>query len=264
MYFEPDLPIVFVILIGFVAGGLVGATGVGGAAFATPALVLGLGLPAPVAIATDAVFCAVIKLVGLGGHRREAKKTTPFGEHRRVFITLLLGSVPGALLGALTLRFVAAGPLSESVLRRLLGVLLIVAAGATLYRLFRRRESSATITQELNPILLGLSAAVLGFLVGLTSIGAGSLFLPLLLLTVAAPFRRLVALDLAQGLVLAVVVGGFHLSFGLVKFPLLALLIVGGVPGALAGARLHGVVSSRALVSATASLIALVGARLVF
>ena len=105
---------------------------------------------------------------------------------------------------------------------------------------------------------------MLGFLVGLTSIGAGCLFLPLFIAATRLPFGSVVAIDIAQGLILALVAGAMHFTMWRVDPTLLVALVMGGIPGVYLGAQLHKLVSARMLVSATASLIALIGLRLVF
>ncbi len=244
------------LLVGFVAGALVGSTGVGGAAFATPALVLGLGLPPSVAISTDAVFCAVIKLFGIKAHRSSLKGS--MAHLKRA----LFASIPGALLGVLAVAYLGRMEGGEQILRRSLGVLLIVAATLT-FRRSLKKGGHRNIGGTLPPAVFRPLNGVVGFLVGLTSIGAGSLFLPLLLAGIKASFATIVAIDIAQGFILALVVGAGHMAVGSVDFTLLLVLTIGGIPGIFFGAYLHRTVSPRALASTAASLIAVIGVRLV-
>lgn len=249
--------IIWAPLIGLIAGVLVGATGVGGACFATPAMVLGLGIPAPIAIATDALFAAMIKLFGLNAHRASLT------QGRSVLARSLLGSIPGAVCGVIALKYLSGVEGGEMILRRALGAILMIASGVTLHRVLKGGMDDRTRRVLLPMVFLTPMSFVLGFLVGLTSVGAGSLFLPLLLACVALPFRSIVAIDIAQGLTFALVCGSLHLFTGLVDPMLFVLLSVGGIPGVLLGARLHNFVGSRALVSGTASIIAIVGLRMV-
>ncbi len=239
-------------LIGLAAGLLVGATGVGGAAIATPALVLGLGVPVPLAIGSDVVFAAVVKIAGVGAHRGALAAERP------LLFRSLAGSLPGVVLGVLALRFLV----DDAALETALGALLIVAATATLWFAVvgRRVEAEFALPERALPFL----AAPFGFAVGLTGIGAGSLFLPLLLAASRArPFAGVVAADLLQGLLLATVAGALHLTVGRVDPWLVGALLLGGLPGVWLGARLHDFVASWALAGLAASAIGAAGLRLV-
>ena len=245
------------VVLGLVSGGLVGATGVGGAAVAAPVLVLGLGVPAPIAIATDAVFVAVVKIVGVRAHRSALAGAKP------LLLRVLVGAVPGAILGVFTLSFVAAQEGGNAVLERILGGLLVAAAVATLIRVWGGPplvDETPGVAWWLTPVSFAL-----GFLVGLTSIGAGSLFLPVLLYAAKGrPFREVVAVGLLQGLVLALVSGGLHLFVSDIDLSLLVALLFGGVIGVRYGARLHDFLSASVLTRATAGLVGLIGLRLLF
>ncbi|MEQ8279669.1 MAG: sulfite exporter TauE/SafE family protein [Deltaproteobacteria bacterium] len=241
-------------LIGLVTGLLVGATGVGGAALVTPALVLGLGVPVPVAVGSTALFGAVVKLGGVGAHR------TALVEERRLLLGSLTGSLPGVALGVFALRFL--GDRGDVGLEPILGVLLVVAAAATLASTFRPPASPLFFVP---PSALPFAAVPLGFAVGLTGIGAGSLFLPLLLAVARGrPFAGVVAADLAQGLVLATVAGALHLTVGRVDLTLVVALLLGGLPGVWLGARLHRVVAAEKLAGLAASFVGVAGLRLIF
>lgn len=242
------------VIIGALAGLLIGATGVGGAAFATPAMVLILGVSAPLAIATDALFVLAIKLVAVWAHRKELVSSRP------IFVRVLSGSLPGVGLGVLALGQLRGFEEGELLLKKALGVLLIMTATVSVGRaIWGGRDVVPFVPGWL---LLPVSL-ILGFFVGLTSIGAGSLFLPLLLASVAQPFRSVVALDLSLGLIMAVALAGLHLTFSTIDPQLLLGLVIGGVPGALFGARLHDYLGTKALISTAGGLVAVAGLRLV-
>ena len=246
----------FAPFVGLGAGILVGSSGVGGAALATPLLLL-LGVPAPIAIATDAAFCAVIKVLGIGAHRRAL--SGGFGQ----IGGMAIAAVVGALLGAVALGRLATVEGGEALLRRALGVALVAAAAVLAHRILRGGHAAEGVAWLPRPIAI-LLAGVLGFFIGLTSIGAGSLLLPLLFVSVRGRFDTIVGLGLALGLVVAITTGVAHLGAGNANPMLLFALVLGGAPGVFIGARLHRFVPAKALASTTATLIGAVGLRLVF
>ncbi len=252
--FGIDEPAIFP-LIGLLAGVLVGASGVGGAALATPLLIFA-GVPVAAAIATDAAFCAVIKMLGIGAHRQSLRGA--LGPIKG----MMLAALVGALAGVLALDHLAALSGGETIIRRGLGIALLLAAIVLGLRIARGPGSADGRALLPRPVAIAASG-ILGFLVGLTSIGAGSLFLPLLLMSVKARFDAIVGLGLALGLVLAITAGAAHLTAGNADPRLLVLLLAGGLPGVLAGARLHKIISPKTLASGTATVIAAVGLRLV-
>lgn len=241
-------------VIGFFGAALLSTSGVGGAALVTPLLVL-TGVPVPVAIATDAAWCAGIKVLSLGVHRKALARGV--GDIR----WLLVAAVIGTLIGVFFFRQLISIEGGEAVLKRALGFALMLVGSMLAFRAIRGPKEAHGVARVPRWAQLSI-AVVLGTVVGLTSIGAGSTFLPLLLFSVAAPFATIVALDLTLGLVLALVLGSAHLAAGLVDLGLLGGLALGGVPGVAIGALLHRHVQPKALASITATVVALIGFKL--
>lgn len=249
--FESQPLLMFVPLAGLAAGVLLGASGVGGAAVATPLLIF-LGVPLPAAIATDAAFVAIVKIFGLAAHGRAVQGTL-----RQVRGLLVAGAL-GSAVGVVALDRLADLDGGEAVLRRALGVALILAGVLLARRVVRGPNTSAG--EAILPKPVAVSAAFfVGLMVGMTSIGAGSLLVPLLFVSVRARFEAIVGLGLAVGLALALVAGGGHLFAGNVSLPVFGAMVAGGIPGVLIGAQLHTRVSAKAMASTTATLIAAVG-----
>src|SRR5690606_37387664 len=123
----------FLTLGGLFAGTVVGLTGLGGAAIVTPMLLLLFNIPAPVAVSTDVVSAAVMKPVGAGVH---IKRRTPYYP---VVLWLSLGSVPGVLLGTWLFSVIVGEEGGDTALRRMIGVVLLVAVVVTLLRLRLRK-----------------------------------------------------------------------------------------------------------------------------
>ena len=238
MDFDPGVTVAG-LLVGFV----VGLTGMGGGALMTPILVLLFRINPLAAVSSDIVAAVVMKPVGGGVHLRRGTVNL------HLVRWLALGSVPAAFCGVLVLRAIGAPEFGER-LKVLLGAVLLVAAGAIVAKgvlQARRREHGGepagvrTITvQPGRTLAIGVIG---GLVVGMTSVGSGSLMIVLLMLLYPAlSSKELVGTDLVQAipLVLSAAVG--HVLFGDLQLGLTASLLVGSVPGVYFGAR----VSSRA------------------
>ncbi len=226
-------------IYGVIVGMLIGLTGMGGGVLMTPLLVLGLGMPATVAVGTDLAYSTVTKLAGAWQHWRQGTVDM------RVVRALAIGSVPATLLAVLSLFFLhqVEGMEIDASLERFIGVMLAVAAALMLHKLWRSSQSQldpghgqlATFpTRRL--IAIG---AVGGFLVGMTSIGSGSLIIALLVMTISLAPEKLVGTDVAHAFVLVGVAALAHLLvLNDVDMALAGKLLVGSIPGVLIGSRL--------------------------
>ncbi len=85
-------------LIGFIIAVFIALTGVGAGTITTPLLILFLGVPAAMAVATGLLFSAAVKLVLVPA--QIARKQVSW----RVLGFMLLGGLPGVLLGSLVLE----------------------------------------------------------------------------------------------------------------------------------------------------------------
>lgn len=230
--------------MGLVVGMVVGLTGMGGGALMTPLLVLFFGVQPLAAVSSDLVAAVVMKPVGGGVHLKRG--TVNLGMVK----WLALGSVPSAFLGVLILRSFGDSDAIQNRIKTLLGVALFVAAAAMVVKslIDRSRDQAAAGVGAVEPVavrpLPTLAVGVVGgLIVGMTSVGSGSLMIVLLLaLYPQLTARQLVGTDLVQAipLVLSAAIG--HILFGDFVFGLTASLLLGSVPGVYLGAR----VSSRA------------------
>ena len=234
MDFDPGVTVAG-LLVGFV----VGLTGMGGGALMTPILVLLFRINPLAAVSSDIVAAVVMKPVGGGVHLRRGTVNL------HLVRWLALGSVPAAFCGVLVLRAIGAPEFGER-LKVLLGAVLLVAAGAIVAKglLQSRRPSSGGVHAiTVRPGRTVLIGVIGGLVVGMTSVGSGSVMIVLLMLLYPAlASNELVGTDLVQAipLVLSAAVG--HVLFGDLQLGLTASLLVGSVPGVYFGAR----VSSRA------------------
>jgi uncharacterized protein len=232
-----------VTVAGLLVGFVVGLTGMGGGALMTPILVLLFGINPLAAVSSDVVAAVVMKPVGGGVHLRRGTVNL------NLVRWLTIGSVPAAFTGVLVLRAIGAPEVADR-LKVLLGAVLLVAAGAIVVKgvlQARRRgdglESVGVHEINVRPGRTLLIGVIGGLVVGMTSVGSGSLVIVLLMLLYPAlSSNELVGTDLVQAipLVLSAAVG--HVLFGDLQLGLTVSLLVGSIPGVYFGAR----VSSRA------------------
>ena len=237
-----------VIVFGLGVGILIGLTGIGGGSLMTPLLVLFAGIPPVVAIGTDLAYGAVTKT--LGGWRHWRKGTVDLG----VSAWLAVGSVPGALVGVWLLDWLHAtyGKSFEPTLLVSIAVALIIVAITILGRaLFmpklvaRERHSVERTTRaKVSAVLIG---AILGLILGVTSVGSGALIGLALILVFQLTPHRVVGTDVFHAAILLWAAGLAHIVSGNVDFVLMATILIGSLPGVWLGAHLIDKVSANAL-----------------
>jgi uncharacterized protein len=233
----------YVAAAGLLVGFTVGLTGMGGGALMTPLLVLVFKVQPLAAVSSDLVAAVIMKPVGGGVHLRRG--TVNFALVR----WLMVGSVPAAFAGVLVLRQLGDGAVVQGHIKQVLGVALLLAASSIAAKalLQARRAALGTASAvrafQLRPLPTVVIGVVGGLVVGMTSVGSGSLMIVLLL--VLYPMLRsseLVGTDLVQAIPLVASAAAGHLLFGDFQVGLTASLLVGSIPGVYLGARL----SSRA------------------
>ncbi|WP_369132351.1 sulfite exporter TauE/SafE family protein [Modestobacter sp. I12A-02662] len=235
---------------GLLVGVVVGLTGMGGGALMTPILVFAFGVPPLAAVSSDVVASLFMKPVGGLVHLRHGTV------HVGMVLWLCVGSIPGAFGGVVLLRLLANGADVQSLLLTALGGVLILACAAMTGKAYlrlreraRRRSSGAATATEpelsaipvrrLPTVLVGL---VGGLVVGMTSVGAGSLMIVcLLLLYPSIRVGQLVGTDLLQAVPLVASASVGHILLGDFTLGLTGSILIGAVPGVWLGAR----VSSR-------------------
>ena len=242
------------VLIGLVVGTVVGLTSMGGGALLTPALVVLLRIPASVAIGSDVLIAATMKVFGAGAYALRGQVHWP------TVGRLAIGSVPGALLGVAVLNHLPR-VLVDVAVGRALGVVLLLAALATVHRVLRTPAppSDKPAPSLRCTVVIGL---VTGFLVATTSVGSGSILI--LVLAAFFPLRahQLVGTDLAHALLLLSAATIGHLASHRVDFTLAASVLAGAIPGVILGARLAGALPERALRTGLALILFGIGLRL--
>ncbi len=226
-------------IAGFLVGIVVGITGMGGGALMTPALIfLGVG-DAPTVVTADLTAAAVYKTGGAAVHWREGSPNL------RLAGWLMVGSVPMAFLGPHLATWLAPGADLDAFLKLCIGFALLFAAATYALRLYiqLRRVTSGRNPGESDPVIRPvptvLVGALGGLLVGITSVGSGSvIMIALLMLYPTLSAVKLVGTDLVQAvpLVLAAAISNI-IAHGL-DWGILIPLVIGSVPGTILGAKI--------------------------
>jgi uncharacterized membrane protein YfcA len=253
---------------GLLGGVAVGLTGIGGGALLTPMLVYVFNVPAGTAVGSDLLASLMMKPVSGIVHLRTGTVRLD------VVRWLAIGSVPGAIGGSMI-----AGSLSDDlrdrVITKCMGVALLLAAITMIVRAARaRHRRSQSVTERIDPTdriehsgptrrvataLLGLGG---GVLVGLTSVGSGSIMIVVLtMLYPSLTSSELVGTDLVQAIPLVAAAAFTHVFVGDVRLGLTASLLIGAIPGAYLGASMSSARTTRIVKPALVLLLIATGAR---
>jgi uncharacterized membrane protein YfcA len=235
----------YIVLGSAIVGLLVGMTGAGGGALMTPMLILLFSVKPSTAISSDLVAAVLMRPIGAGVHLRAGTVNL------RLVRWMVIGSVPSAFLGAYLLKLLGNAKSAQDNIEVVLGIALLVGAGAMVLRfvLDRRGGHDRTgLVRERAPrpgttVAIGV---VGGIIVGMTSVGSGSLMIVLLLF--AYPMigaKQLVGTDLTQAVPLTLAAALGAILFGHVEFGLTGSLILGSVPAVLIGSLLSSSVPDK-------------------
>jgi len=228
----------YIILGSAVVGFLVGMTGAGGGALMTPMLILLFGVQPSTAISSDLVAAVLMRPIGATVHLRQ--KTV----NLRLVGWMVLGSVPMAFLGAYLLHVMGHAKTAQSNIEVALGAALLVGACAMVLRYVLDRRSGqdrtgvvhAIVPRPLRTVAIGMIG---GIVVGMTSVGSGSLMIIMLLfLYPMLGANQLVGTDLTQAVPLTAAAALGALAFGHVQFGVTASLAIGSVPAVFVGSLL--------------------------
>lgn len=242
-------------LVGAFCTLLVGMTGCGGGSLMTPLLIL-CGQNPVAAVGTDLLYASLSK--GLFVWRYNQLRVI----HWRAVGLLCLGAVPVTLIISIILHFLPHHK-TNSIVLHFLGVMLLLSAFLMVNkkRLVAKIQNNALWFQKYNPVLTIISGGLLGISITLTSVGAGTIgvFLILMLYPWLSPLE-IVGTDLAQGIPITLVAGIGHLTVGDVNFPVLISLLAGSVPAAFLATFIAPRIPERILQLGMASVLCLLGA----
>ena len=217
-------------------------TGAGGGALMTPMLILLFGVKASTAISSDLVAAVVMRPFAAVVHLHKGTVNL------RLVGWMVTGSVPMAFVGSFLLHELGQSTTAEATVQRALGAALLMGAAAMVLRyLLDRRgdQPRREVVHEVSirPLASVATGMVGGLIVGMTSVGSGSLMIVLLLFlypTLGA--NQLVGTDLVQAVPLTGAAALGALAFGHIELSITTSLIIGSVPAVLVGSFL----SSRA------------------
>jgi hypothetical protein len=232
----------YIVLGSAVVGFLVGLTGAGGGALMTPMLILLFSVKPSTAISSDLVAAVFMRPFGAAVHM--SKKTVNF----RLVGWMVTGSVPMAFLGSYLLHLMGHAKTSQANIEKALGAALLIGAAAMVVRYFLDRKGGherKAIVHDLDvrPVPTILIGAVGGLIVGMTSVGSGSLMIVMLLfLYPMLGANQLVGTDLTQAVPLTVAAALGALAFGHIEFSVTTSIIIGSIPAVIVGS----FISSRA------------------
>jgi uncharacterized membrane protein YfcA len=229
-----------VALAGLLVGFVVGLTGMGGGALMTPILVLLFKIEPLAAVSSDIVASMIMKPIGGGVHFKRGSV------NKQLVKWLVMGSIPSAFLGVVLLKYLGTGVALQGLVKSALGVALLVVAFGLVARplLTRARKPGDSMmpiqVKKVPTLLIGIAG---GLIVGLTSVGSGSLMIIMLLMLYPSfKLSELVGTDLVQAVPLVASAALGHIFFGDFKLALTASILIGAIPGVFIGAQL----SSRA------------------
>jgi uncharacterized protein len=222
------------ILIGFSVGTMIGMTGVGGGVLLLPVLIFVLRVPPIVAVGSDALFNFITRIGSSYVH------LTRGTVKRKVVLSLAMGSVPGSILGVGLLKYLRSvyGSGVNAFITTAIGILLIIVPTLLIFQ--NQIEEHVSHRPPTMKSLIGMSAIGLlaGFLVGMTSVGSGSIIMMLLLVFYSFPPKMMVGADIVHGVLLTGVTSFLHFKLGNVDPYLVASLVIGSIPGGLFGSHL--------------------------
>jgi uncharacterized protein len=253
-------------LAGLVVGTFVGLSGVGGSAILAPVLILLLGVKPSIAIGTDLLYSVPTKILALALHARQ--KTVDWTVTRN----LLWGGIPGGLVGlgiyALLQRSIPDTAL-QPILRHAIGIAILIACvGAAILWFRRGRErtafnDTADLQTPLSAAMTVAIGAIVGILVSVTSVGSGSVTLPLLILVFPRVIlRRLIGSEIAFAAFLVPLAAAGHVGFGNANWPMVLALVIGSLPGVWLGSALCRITGDSWLRPVILGVLAFAGSRL--
>lgn len=248
-----------IILMGFFIGGLVGMTGVGGASLLTPILVI-WGIHPAIAIGTDFAYNSITKLFGAIQHIRQ--KTVNF----QIVKYLAMGSLPAAILANILFYNFFSGHKNEELIVLLLGYILVIVSIITLIQSFIITNSANHWKMKLlskKRHVTIIAGVIIGAIVGITSVGSGSLFALFILYFYNIKSSELVGTDITHAFLLVSIVGILMAGGGHINFSLVGNLLCGSIPGAIIGSKLTEKVPSNIMRILIVGIILISGVKLI-
>ncbi len=252
------------IIIGFLVGFVVGLTGVGGGSLMTPILVLGFSISPAIAVGTDLLYAAITKSTGIFVHH--ARNTIDWN----IVKLLSVGSIPATCLSIFILKHMLASGIDyEQLITTTLSFALILTSLVLLFKSQIQKLSQnerlsgiKALHRQLRKPLTIFSGALIGFLVTISSVGAGALGAAILFFLY--PRMRAISIvgtDLAHAVPITAIAGLGHAHLGTVDYLLLGSLLIGSIPGIYLGSNLGSYLPERIMRPALATMLFMIGIR---
>jgi uncharacterized protein len=222
-------------LVGFFVGTLIGMTGVGGGVLLLPILIFGLHVPAMRAVGSDALFNFVTKIGASAIHLRRGTV------RRKVVLALIIGSAPGSLVGVTFLHHLRKlhGDGVNHFITVAVGVLLICIPTFLFFQKKIEDRAAGKAPTMKSFAWMTLIGLVAGFLVGITSVGSGSIVMMMLLLFYSFQPKVMVGTDIVHALLLTGVTSFLQFKINNnIDIRLVGALLLGSIPGGLLGSYL--------------------------
>jgi uncharacterized protein len=221
-----------IFLIGFIVGVLIGITGVGGASILTPALIF-FGIQPTIAIGTDFLYNFVTKGTAMFQHIKQKTVNLELVKY------VAIGSLPAAILMNILFYFLLVDIYDESLILPILGFVLVTTSMLSLTQIYSSKQTNSWKEKPIGDkrkalIIIG---AIIGAVVGLTSIGAGSLFAIIILYLFNLKSPELVGSDITHAFLLSFVTTLLMASYGKIDYLLALNLLFGSIPGTIIGSK---------------------------
>lgn len=227
-----------------------------------PILILMFHVQAKYAVGSDLAYASIAKAFGSIQHKLAGNVDLP------LVWKLCIGSIPASLIGVWLLHFIDKhnGKEAESLITHLIGVALVMVALVLIVRSVPKVEAWFDAFQPVQPKHSMVSAALVGivggFLVGLTSVGAGTLFGVAMILIFGLRSKRMVGTDIFHGCILSGVAAAGHVVAGDVDYALVGSLLVGAIPGVLIGGFASTLMPEKAIRPTIGTVLLLTGVRI--
>lgn len=269
-------------LVGLLIGFLVGLTGMGGGSLLAPIMILFFRIPPVWAVGTDIAYSTVTKALGSVVHFRQKNV------NYKVALWLACGSVPATLLSVGLVQYIHKhyGAVVNGVILHALGFTLVLVAVMLVLKPFIMRyfdqkrletqkqealigEVRSTSRSKLwekwyRPVVTALVGAVVGFLVGLTSVGSGTLIIvSLAFLFPKLTSKELVGTDIFQAFMLLASGAIAYIIGGTINWPIVGLLLIGSLPGVYLGSKSSKFIPERFMRPMLATVLAVSGLKLI-
>ena len=269
-------------LVGLLIGFLVGLTGMGGGSLLAPIMILFFRIPPVWAVGTDIAYSTVTKALGSVVHFRQKNV------NYKVALWLACGSVPATLLSVGLVQYIRKhyGAVVNGVILHALGFTLVLVAVMLILKPFimryfdqRRMEKQKqeALTGEISstkqsdrwekwyrPVVTALVGAVVGFLVGLTSVGSGTLIIvSLAFLFPRLTSKELVGTDIFQAFMLLASGAIAYFVAGTINWPIVGMLLIGSLPGVYLGSKSSKFIPERFMRPVLATVLAVSGLKLI-